>query len=123
MQFSFLRVRNENKYCICNCQLLITEFEKRKHDIPVQSIKMTAQWPKRGIQAFFHLFHLKSSCLQLTATALCLAHLQQATFTRNSSRILVHLKIQVVDLSFSSSPAMSGTDTAAYSFQQKAGKE
>lgn len=47
------------------CQLLITEHEKRKHNIPSQSIKMTAQWAKREIQAFFYLVHLKSSCFQM----------------------------------------------------------
>lgn len=132
MQFSFLRVRNENKYCICNCQLLIPEHEKRKHDILIQSITMTAQWPKRGIQAFFHLFHLKSSCFQMplllpvanSQPLPCAWHIySKLHFKRFSSRIPVHLKIGVVNLSFSSSPAMSGTDIAAYSFQQKAGKE
>lgn len=117
---------------MCNCQLLITEHEKRKHNIPGQSIKMTAQWAKRGIQAFFNLLPLKSSCFQMpfllpvanSEPLPCAWHISSKLhFKRYSNRILVHLKIQVVNLSFSSSPAMSGTDTAAYSFQQKAGKE
>lgn len=74
---------------MCNCQLLITEHEKRKHNIPGQCIKMTAQWAKRGNGSILPPIPFEEQLFpnaipavsgKQRAIALCLAHLQQASF-------------------------------------------